>query len=150
MVSAPSQDPAVTIDTAFIMRIRAIKTLRLCLQSIRQRKIIVHKGGGDGLGGSKSIASPMINMRDLGSLISKAVHERKEMHNRACLIFEALALGIGGQAPVAIAGGASYTAWKAKSVLSVGFVKCMTELLPMIEIEDNTSDPQIPAICQLF
>ena len=146
---ASSQDPAVTIDTAFIIRIRAIKTLRLCLQSIRQRKIIVHKGGG-GLGGSKSIASPMQNMRDLGSLISKAVHERKETHNRACSIFEALALGIDGHAPVAIAGGDNYAAWKAKSDLTVGYIKCMTELLPMIEIEDNTSDPRIPAVRQLF
>ena len=144
-----SQYPSgMTIDPSFIVRIRATKTLRLCLQSIRQRKVIVQKGGGSGGGGSSK--STILNMRDLGSLISKAVHERKEMHHRACSIFEALALGIDTHAPVAIVGGDSYSIWKAESILSIGYIKCMTELLPMIEIEDSTSDPRVPAVRQLL
>jgi hypothetical protein len=135
------------IDPSFIVRIRAIKTLRLCLQSIRQRRVIVQKGGSGGGGSSKST---ILDMRDLGSLISKAVHERKEMHHRACSIFEALALGIDTHAPVAIVGGDSYSTWKAESILSIGYIKCMTELLPMIEIEDSTSDPRVPAVRQLI
>ena len=136
------------IDPSFIVRIRAIKTLRLCLQSIRQRRVIVQKGGSGGGGSSKST---ILDMRDLGSLISKAVHERKEMHHRACSIFEALALGIDTHAPVAIVGGDnSYSVWKAESILSIGYIKCMTELLPMIEIEDSTSDPRVPAVRQLI
>lgn len=136
-------------------RVRAVKTLRLCLQSIRHRKIVVNKGPAKrGPRGN----SAMVHMRDLGSLIGKAVHERKEVHKRASTIFGALAEGIVGHAQAAIVGGGggidessdAYLAWQAECLLATGFTKCMTEMLPMVEIEDVRGDPRSPAVRELM
>jgi len=143
-----------------MMRIRAIKTLRLCLQSIRQRKIIVPKNSN--LGSAKRV-NPMLNMRNLGSIIGKAVHERKEVHSRACSIFGALAEGIVAHAQVAISGTAvgnvgsnnndntaAAECWQAECLLAVGYIKCMTELIPMVEIDNPSMDPRTPIARQLL
>eukprot|EP00584_Thalassiosira_punctigera_P025961 CAMPEP_0172578112 /NCGR_PEP_ID=MMETSP1067-20121228/138571_1 /TAXON_ID=265564 ORGANISM="Thalassiosira punctigera, Strain Tpunct2005C2" /NCGR_SAMPLE_ID=MMETSP1067 /ASSEMBLY_ACC=CAM_ASM_000444 /LENGTH=1122 /DNA_ID=CAMNT_0013370805 /DNA_START=226 /DNA_END=3594 /DNA_ORIENTATION=+ len=144
-------------EQTFVVRIRAIKTLRLCLQSIRHRRIVVQKPSAK-KGAVGANGNPMLNMRNLGNLIGKAVHERKEMHARACSIFGALAEGIVNHAQTAIVGGGGgidgssdvYSAWQAESLLVVGYTKCMTELSPMVEIEDSSADPRTPAVRKLL
>mmetsp|Transcript_28833 Transcript_28833/g.54482 ORF Transcript_28833/g.54482 Transcript_28833/m.54482 type:complete len:1128 (-) Transcript_28833:308-3691(-) len=148
-----------TSGQSLVVRVRAIKTLRLCIQSIRHRKIIVPKGPAK-RGANNN--NPMLNMRNLGNLIGKAVHERKEVHARACSIFGALAEGIVNHAQTAIAGDGSgggscvvgsseaHSAWRAESLLAVGYTKCMTELIPMIEIENTLADPRTPAVRRLM
>lgn len=102
-VASGQQRPSGSMDE-LTARIRAIKTLRLCLQSIRQRKIIVQKGGGGGSRGNGNNPMMMLNMRNLGSIIGKAVHERRAMHDRACSIFGSLAEGIVSHAQAAVSG----------------------------------------------
>lgn len=130
-------------------RIRSIKTLRMCLQSIRQRKMIVPNKGG------KKGRHPMLLMGNLGSLIGAAVTERKEMHAKACSIFERLQQGIVQHAQNAVSGGeananSTHETWQAESTLAVGFIKAMMELLPMVEIDNVTTDPRTPAVRQLL
>ena len=111
-------------------RIRAVKTLRLCLQSIRQRKLVVPKGGvgvrSRGNGGGNNPMT-MLNMRNLGDIIGKAVHERRAVHDRACSIFGSLAEGIVGHAQAAVSGVGdgmvSDSVWSARCTLTVGYVK---------------------------
>lgn len=130
---------------AMTLRLRAIKTLRLCLQSIRQRRVVVQKGGPKKGGGG---AHPMLDMRNLGSIIGKAVSERKEMHGRACSILGSLAEGIVNHARGAIAGDTvgDAAAWSAECLLAAGHVKCMTELLPMVQINSASADPRTPVV----
>jgi len=130
------------------MRIRAIKTLRLCLQTIRQRKVIVPKQRGGGAGNN----NPMMNMRNLGSMIGKAAEQRKQVHSRACSIFGPLAEGMVQHAQSAVGGGGTMndgdvrSAWLAEAFLAVGYIKCLTELLPMMEIENIYADPRTPSV----
>lgn len=133
-----------TKQQLYLMSTRGIKTLRLCLQSIRQRKIVVPTKMK-----SKS-AHPMMNMGNLGSIIGKVVTERKEMHARACAIFEKLAVGIVKHGQNAVGGGDVGSNWQVESILAVGYIKCMTELLPMVEIENLFTDPRTPAVRQLL
>ncbi|KAL9188917.1 hypothetical protein ACHAXT_011407 [Thalassiosira profunda] len=117
-----------------LVRLRAIKTLRLCLQSIRQRKVIVK--GARGRGG-------MLDMRNLGAMVSKAAQERKEMHGRACSIFGSLAEGIIGHCQAAVTSGGGD---QAELSLAAGYLKSMAELLPMVEIDNPKSDQRTPAV----
>ena len=136
-----------------VMRVRAIKTLRMCLQSIRNRKVVIQKGGGKG--GRQGLQ--LLDMRNLRGMIGKAVQDRKEVQTRACSIFESLAEGIVRHAQVAVGGtmvegGAkvAYSTWKADSMLAVGYTKCMMELIPMMEIDDIRTDPRCPPVRALY
>jgi hypothetical protein len=141
-----------------MIRVRAIKTLRMCLSSIRHRKLIVkdrttrnnNKRGGLG-GGSRP--NPIMDMRNLEAMIGKAVHERKEVHMKACAIFDGLAEGIVRHAQLAMTGGSSsvgngdaHTSWQIECMLATSHIKCMTELFPMLEIEQVHTDPRVPAV----
>eukprot|EP00581_Thalassiosira_minuscula_P010946 CAMPEP_0183713024 /NCGR_PEP_ID=MMETSP0737-20130205/8028_1 /TAXON_ID=385413 /ORGANISM="Thalassiosira miniscula, Strain CCMP1093" /LENGTH=1154 /DNA_ID=CAMNT_0025941773 /DNA_START=175 /DNA_END=3639 /DNA_ORIENTATION=- len=148
---------AVSPEHAMTIRLRAIKTLRLCLQSIRQRRVVVPKSSVKLGGGAKSgMGHPMMNMGNLGSIIGKAVNERKEMHGKACSIFAAVAEGIVNHAQGAVTGSDNgsvsdaYLAWQTGSQLAVGYIKCMTELVPMIEIGNINADPRTPAVRKLL
>ena len=142
-----------TKEKLYLMSTRGIKTLRLCLQSIRQRKMIVPTAKGKSRGHPMMM---MMNMGNLGSIIGKAVNERKEMHDRACSIFEQLAMGIVKHCQAAVGGenvsssSVSASHWQADSILAVGYIKCMTELLPMVEIENIATDPRTAAVRQLL
>jgi len=133
-------------------RIRSIKTLRMCLQSIRQRKLVIPNKG------SKKGGRGMLLMGNLGNLIGAAVIERKEMHAKASAIFETVAQGIVQHAHNAVSGEACAKStqiminerWQAESTLAVGFIKSMMELLPMVEIDNVTTDPRTPAVRQLL
>lgn len=148
-----------------IVRVRAIKSLKMCLSSIRHRKIVVQKkaGGRRGGGGSQQQQQhPMMDMRHLESMIGKAVYERKEVHRKACSIFAALAEGIVQHAQLAVTGGGGstssgaagqedvYTAWQTECMLATQYTKCMTELIPMMEIEQVHSDLRVPAVRSLL
>lgn len=152
-----------------VIRVRAVKALRMCLSSIRHRKIVVNKGGGGrGGGGGRRTGQPpqrqqhpLMDMRHLESMIGKAVHERKEVHRMACNIFEGLAEGIVQHAQLAVTGGSSsssgagqqedtYTSWQTECKLATQYIKCMTELIPMLEVEQLHSDPRVPAIRSLL
>mmetsp|Transcript_14218 Transcript_14218/g.29011 ORF Transcript_14218/g.29011 Transcript_14218/m.29011 type:complete len:1199 (-) Transcript_14218:40-3636(-) len=154
-------------DTGMIMivRVRAIQALRMCLSSIRHRKIVVQKGRGGGRrggGGRQQQQHPMMDMRHLESMIGKAVHERKEVHRMACNIFDGLAEGIVQHAQLAVTGGSSSsgvgqegdatcTAWQMECKLATQYIKCMTEVIPMLEIEQVVhSDPRVPAVRSLL
>ena len=134
-------------------RIRSIKTLRMCLQSIRQRKLIIPNKG------SKKGGRGMLLMGNLGNMIGAAVNERKEMHAKASQIFEILSQGIVQHAQNAVSGGEVnanstqemiHETWQAESTLAVGFIKAMMELLPMVEIDNISTDPRTPAVRQLL
>jgi len=142
-------DPSTTNE----QRIRSIKTLRMCLQSIRQRKLIIPNKG------SKKGGRGMLLMGNLGNMIGAAVSERKEMHAKASSIFEILSQGIVQHAQNAVSGGAVnanstqemiHETWQAESTLAVGFIKAMMELLPMVEIDNISTDPRSPAVRQLL
>jgi len=154
-------------DTGMMMivRVRAIQALRMCLSSIRHRKIVVQKGRGGGRrggGGRQQQQHPMMDMRHLESMIGKAVHERKEVHRMACNIFNGLAEGIVQHAQLAVTGGSSSsgvgqegdatcTAWQMECKLATQYIKCMTEVIPMLEIEQVVhSDPRVPAVRSLL
>eukprot|EP00985_Skeletonema_marinoi_P015166 scaffold7768_cov110-Skeletonema_marinoi.AAC.3 len=151
-------------DTGMIMivRVRAIQALRMCLSSIRHRKIVVQKGRGRRGGGRQQQQHPMMDMRHLESMIGKAVHERKEVHRMACNIFDGLAEGIVQHAQLAVTGGSSSsgvgqegdatcTAWQMECKLATQYIKCMTEVIPMLEIEQVVhSDPRVPAVRSLL
>ena len=144
-----------------MIRVRAIKTLRMCLSSIRHRKLIVkdrttrnnNKRGGGG-GGRPN--NPIMDMRNLEAMIGKAVHERKEVHMKACAIFDGLAEGIVKHAQLAVTGGSSsvgsdaHTSWQIECMLATSHIKCMTELFPMLEIEQVHTDPRVPAVRSLL
>lgn len=157
--------------TRRIVRIRAIKALRMCLSSIRHRRIVVPKGrgggrrgGGFGGGGRQPQQQhPLMDMRHLESLIGKAVHERKEVHRMACRIFNGLAEGIVQHAQLAVTGGCSsssssrvgqerndYAAWQTECKLATQYIKCITEVIPMLEVEQVHSDPRVPVIRSLL
>lgn len=127
------------------VRLRAIKTLRLCLQSIRQRKIMVQKP-------KRGRRNPLIHMNDLGSIIGKAAQERKELHARACSVFLQLAEGIVNHSQAAIGGGGGSNAhvWQAECSLAVGYLKCMMDMIPMVEIDNVDTDPRTPVVMQLL
>jgi len=127
------------------VRMRAVKTLRRCIRSIRLRKKVVVAGGG-------GHAFPTMNMADLGGMLSKASDERRETHARACRsVFGALLTGIVAHARSALSGAADDDDYgaagasarrKAESILAVGYVKCMTELLPMVDVGAAAVDPR--------
>jgi hypothetical protein len=100
-------------------------------------------------------------MSDLGGMLSKAARERRDTHARACSVFGALLTGIVVHARSALSvetanevdvdvdvdeagaseGGAAHyyharrrRREKAESILAVAYVKCMTELLPMVDV----------------
>eukprot|EP00569_Conticribra_weissflogii_P015458 CAMPEP_0171399164 /NCGR_PEP_ID=MMETSP0880-20121228/6432_1 /TAXON_ID=67004 /ORGANISM="Thalassiosira weissflogii, Strain CCMP1336" /LENGTH=1231 /DNA_ID=CAMNT_0011913281 /DNA_START=59 /DNA_END=3754 /DNA_ORIENTATION=- len=147
------------------IRIRAIRTLRLCLQSLRHRKLVVQKPSSSSSRGGIQL----LDLRNLGSLIGKAVSERKEVQSRACTVFDTLAEGIVRHGQTAISGDVSsvfsgdsssisnsgmnpnaiHSTWQAESILTVGYIKCMTELLPMMNIEDVQSDPRVLRVKKL-
>ena len=142
-------DPSTTNE----QRIRSIKTLRMCLQSIRQRKLIIPNKG------SKKGGRGMLLMGNLGNAIGAAVTQRKEMHAKASSIFETVAQGIVQHTQNAVSGGEVsanstqemvHESWQAESTLAVGFIKAMMELLPMVEIDNVTTDPRSPAVRQLL
>eukprot|EP00984_Skeletonema_dohrnii_P015107 scaffold6469_cov99-Skeletonema_dohrnii-CCMP3373.AAC.1 len=152
-----------TTGMMMIVRVRAIQALRMCLSSIRHRKIVVQKGRGGGRrGGRQQQQHPMMDMRHLESMIGKAVHERKEVHRMACNIFDGLAEGIVQHAQLAVTGGSSSsgvgqegdaacTAWQMECKLATQYIKCMTEVIPMLEIEQVVhSDPRVPAVRSLL
>jgi hypothetical protein len=146
-----------------MVRVRAIKTLRLCLSSIRQRKIILHKGGvggggRGGLAGGRPQNPPIMDMRHLETMIGEAVRERQAIYMKACTIFDVLAEGIVQHAQLAVTGGGSggggvsddiHSAWLTECVLATSHIKCMTELFPMMEIELVQPDPR-PAVRSLL
>ncbi|KAL7549275.1 hypothetical protein ACHAWF_012552 [Thalassiosira exigua] len=128
-----------------VVRTRAVKALRLCLASIKHRRVVV-QGAGTAAKGT------MLHMGSLGSILRQARQERKETHDRACTIFESLAEGAAGNARAAIegdgvAGGAFFpSAWRGRCLLAVGFIKCLTELWAMVEIENAAEDPRAPVV----
>ncbi|KAL7467933.1 hypothetical protein ACHAXS_008159 [Conticribra weissflogii] len=154
----PSLAPEQTI------RIRAIRTLRICLQSVRHRKLVVQKPSSSSSRGGVQL----LDLRNLGSLIGKAMNERKEVQSRACTTFEALADGIVRHGQTAISGDVSsilsggssisnsvtnpnaiHSTWQAESMLTVGYIKCMTELLPMMAVENVQTDSRVPRVKKL-
>eukprot|EP00984_Skeletonema_dohrnii_P026085 scaffold15371_cov78-Skeletonema_dohrnii-CCMP3373.AAC.1 len=156
-----------TTGMMMIVRVRAIQALRMCLSSIRHRKIVVQKGRGGGRRGGRQQQQqhPMMDMRHLESMIGKAVHERKEVHRMACNIFDGLAEGIIQHAQLAVTGGSSSssssgvgqegdatcTAWQMECKLATQYIKCMTEVIPMLEIEQVVhSDPRVAAVRSLL
>jgi hypothetical protein len=93
-------------------------------------------------------------MANLGGMLSRAANERHESYRRACSIFDAVAFGIAGRARAAIITVDQINAvndWRAESILAVGFVKCMTELLLMVEIDNDDVDPRsVEAVKELM
>jgi len=83
---------------------------------------------------------------------------------KACTIFHALAEGIVQHAQLAVTGGSGsgaaavalgqhddiHTAWLTECMLATQYIKCMTELIPMMEIEHVHSDPRVPAVRTLL
>jgi hypothetical protein len=148
-----------------MVRVRAIKTLRMCLSSIRHRKLIVKdrtpRNNNNKRGGGGSRPNPIMDMRNLEAMIGKAVHERKEVHMKACAIFDGLAEGIVRHTQLAVTGGSSsssvvgnvgdaHTSWQIECMLATSHIKCMTELFPMLEIEQVHTDPRVPAVRTLL
>ena len=148
-------------SSSMMVRVRAIKSLRMCLSSIRHRKIVLDKRHGSSKrGGGGRQSHPLMNMRHLESMVGKAVQERKEVHRMACGIYDALAEGIVQHAQLAVIGNSSntggggqedaHTAWRMECMLATQYMKCMSELIPMMEIDQINSDPRVPAVRSLL
>ena len=131
-------------SSSYVIRIHAVRTLRRCLRSVRLRKATPIRMGVAGVGGEGG-PIPIFNMANFQGMLSQAANERKETHQKACSIFDAVATGITGHARASIVAIDQINAvdsWRSESIIAVGFIKCMTELLPMVEVDDDDVDPR--------
>jgi hypothetical protein len=83
-------------------------------------------------------------------MLARAATERRDVHWRDCLIFDVLLAGIIGNASAAafatnpgIANVLFQAQWRAESILAMAYVRCIRELLPMVDVggEDNVVNP---------
>jgi hypothetical protein len=99
------------------------RALRRCLQLIRLRKVVLLGGGGGG-------ASSSFDAANLSGMLTRAANERRDVHRRACSIFDALLAGIVGHASAAafadnpdVINAVFQARWRAESVLAVAYIK---------------------------